>query len=232
MKLSIMFLAGTALVAVTGFAHAQTSGASRAMPSTGAAAPSSAGNAAPPVSAGTPSPSQSAPAAKPAPANLTRMDAYFAQQAASGGLTEIGDAKIALQQSSNDQVKQFAQMMIDDHSKANDQLKQIVAQKGLALPDTPSAEEEDSQPLQQLKGAAFDRRYAAKEVKDHEDTIQLFQDEQTKGSDGDLKQFASDTLPTLEKHLDKAKQLNAEVTGTASRHHKAKANSSGSSSAD
>jgi putative membrane protein len=226
MRLPMILLAGAALVAA-GNAQAQSSTAVSKPPSS---APSS--MPAPLPNAPTGQAGSAAAPTAPAPATLSRMDQYFIQQAADGGMAEIDAAKLAQQNSSNDQVKQFAQMMIDDHTKANDQLKQIATQKGLAPPSTSTKAEEESSQLKSLKGAAFDRRYAEMQVADHEDTVKLFQDEQTNGSDADLKTFASNTSPTLQQHLDKAKQLSDQVSGTAAsgKRHKAGSSASGSSS--
>ncbi|HLG86395.1 MAG TPA: DUF4142 domain-containing protein [Alphaproteobacteria bacterium] len=221
MRLSTMLIAGSALVMLSGVAQAQS--ASRAPPTSSpvTGTPSTSSQSGRPAS--TPSTANgTSPASKPA--TLERVDQYFIQKAEAGGAAEVEAAKLAQQKSSNTQVKDFAQSMIDDHSKANDQLKDIASKKGVATEPDMTMADQEKQELNGLSGRAFDRKYADMQVKDHEDSVKLFQDEAKSGGDSDLKQFASSTLPTLEHHMQMAKQLQAEASGTASiahtRHHK------------
>lgn len=98
--------------------------------------------------------------------------------------------------------------MVDDHSKANDELKQIAQKENRSLPGEPSPDEQKSaQKLEQMQGAQFDETYAHMMVKDHEQDVALFKQEAQSGKDPQLKEFAQKTLPTLEEHLRMAKQL-------------------------
>ena len=222
MKRSVVILAGTILAAASGLSWAQ-----RPTVSSSPAESSSA-----PAASTSSSPNSAGSASNANQAQLTRQDVYFIQQASASGLSEVEEGKLAQAQSSNERVKQFAQTMIDDHTAANDQLKTIATQKGQGVASSSeSATDGDDQSLalKSLKGAAFDRRYAANEVKDHEDAIKLFQDEQQNGKDADLKSFAAQTLPKLQQHLALAKQISAEVGGMASHHRKTMTNSGSSS---
>ena len=146
--------------------------------------------------------------------DLAKSDQAFVKKAAMGGMAEVEAGKIAAQKGSSDQVKQFGQMMVDDHGKANDQLKQIAASKGLTIADTDPKAEAETKQLSKLDGTAFDKKYAKMQVKDHDDTVKLFQKEASSGKDADLKKFASDTLPILQTHMNKANQLVSTTSGS------------------
>jgi putative membrane protein len=148
--------------------------------------------------------------------SLSKSDRHFVHMAAMGGMAEVATGQLAAQQASDEQVKQFGQMMVTDHSKANDQLKQIASSKGVTIPDSDPKADKETGKLSKLSGAAFDRKYVKMEVKDHAQTIKLFQKEADSGSDPDLKKFAADTLPILQGHADKANQLESNMGGKSS----------------
>jgi putative membrane protein len=129
-------------------------------------------------------------------------DTKFAVAAADGGMLEIETSKLALSKTGNPQIKDLAQMMIDDHTKAADKLKALAAAKNITLPATLS---DDSQKkydkLTGKTGIDFDKAYADQMVSDHKDVIDAFKKESDNGNDSDLKTFATATLPTLEQHL-------------------------------
>jgi putative membrane protein len=144
-----------------------------------------------------------------APANLSGQDKSFLKDAAEAGNAEVSGSQIAVAQSSSADVKAFAQQMIDDHGKAGGELKGLADQKGVKVSDTPSVTKKtEIKLLSERKGSSFDQHYAdAIGVKAHEDTIKLFQKEVDKGSDADVKAWASKTLPTLQHHLEMAQAL-------------------------
>lgn len=146
--------------------------------------------------------------------NHTRTsDATFAKEAAEGGLAEVQLGKLATEKASNEDVKRFGQMMVDDHSKANDTLTQIIEGKHLSVPQKPGAKAQASyDKLSGLTGDAFDRAYIRLMVQDHKKDVQEFKKQAASGSDPELKQFASSTLPTLEKHLQDAQSLQDRIT--------------------
>ena len=140
----------------------------------------------------------------------SQIDRQFVTEAASGGLAEVEQARMAEQKAQNDAVKSFARQMSADHSKANEQLAAIASQEGLNPPRQPAAKEKAAtERLSKLNGAAFDRTYAQEEVKDHKETIALFEKEAKSGQDPKLKAFAAETLPTLQRHLQLAQQIGA-----------------------
>lgn len=140
---------------------------------------------------------------------LSSMDKKFMMDAAMGGKAEVAMARLALERSSSDAVKQYAQQMIDDHTKAGDELAQVASMKGISLPMEPDAGHKAAlAKMQQLSGAAFDSEYIKMAgVKDHEKMEKLFMSESRKGKDADAKGFAAKTLPTVQAHLRMAREM-------------------------
>ena len=145
-------------------------------------------------------------------------DTMFAQKAAQGGMAEVQLGQLAVQNGASDHVKQFGQRMVDDHSKANDQLKALASQENITLPTSLNAKDQALvNRLQGMKGAAFDKAYMRDMVKDHEQDIADFQKESTGGTDAGLKTFATKTLPTLQEHLRMAKEASQSVGAMSSK---------------
>ena len=146
-------------------------------------------------------------------AELAHSDSSFLNSAAQGGLAEVQSSKLALSKGVNTQVKGFAQQMVDDHEKASKELQALAAAKGVKLPDTPSlAQRARIKLLSARDGAGFDRQYASSMgVTAHEDTVRLFQKAARDAKDADVKAFAAKALPTLEHHLQMARDLKATV---------------------
>jgi putative membrane protein len=147
-------------------------------------------------------------------AGLSAADRKFITSAAQGGLLEVELGKIAAQKASDADVKTFGQRMVDDHSKANDQLKQLASQKGVTLSDklSPSKQKEVDK-YNKLSGAAFDRSYISHMVTDHKQDVAEFQKESKNGKDADVKSWASTTLPTLQDHLKMAQETSSKLHG-------------------
>lgn len=134
-------------------------------------------------------------------------DAMFMREAAADGLAEVQLGRIALDKASSTQVKQLAQRIVDDHTQANQQLMGIAQRKNVTLPTEPMPmQKQEADHLQSLNGKDFDQAYAQAMVKDHRKAIKMFGMQSTNGSDPDLKQFASTTLPKLKMHLQMAEQ--------------------------
>ncbi len=147
---------------------------------------------------------------------LSAADKHFVKEAAAGGMAEVALGQLATEKASSPDVKQFGQRMVDDHSKANDQLKQIAADEGVRLPTTLSAKDEATKNrLSKLSGDAFDKAYMADMVKDHKTDVAAFRHESKTGRDPQVKSFAADTLPTLEDHLKNAQKVAPEVERSA-----------------
>jgi putative membrane protein len=143
---------------------------------------------------------------------MSTADKTFVKKAAQGGMAEVELGKLATERASNPDVKQFGQRMVDDHSKANDQLKEVASSQNIMLPQSLDAKDEAlKQKLSALSGAAFDRAYMSDMVKDHTQDVAEFQHESSAGQDPAIKNFASQTLPTLQSHLREAKKIAPKV---------------------
>ena len=139
-------------------------------------------------------------------------DKAFMKKAAQGGLAEVQLGQLATQNASDPAVKQFGQRVVDDHTKANDQLKSLAQQKGVTLPTDLNAKDQATKArLEKLHGAAFDRAYMNDMVKDHTKDVAEFRHESQAAKDSDVKQFAAQTLPTLQDHLKQAKSTDQQV---------------------
>ena len=141
-------------------------------------------------------------------AALSSDDKEFMTEAAAGGMEEVELGRMAAQKGQSADVKKFGQRMVDDHSKANDELKQLAARKGVTLPtEMKDEQKEDRDKLSKLTGADFDKEYMKMMVDDHDKDVKEFQDEAESASDADLKAFVSKTLPTLKEHQSMAKEI-------------------------
>jgi len=139
---------------------------------------------------------------------LDAADRTFVRKAAEGGLAEVELGKLATEKASSDDVKKFGQRMVDDHSKANDQLKQVASKVGVNVPDKLSPKDQATKDrLSKLSGEQFDAAYMRDMVKDHTKDVMEFRHESEKAKNDDVKNFASQTLPTLEDHLKQAKGI-------------------------
>jgi putative membrane protein len=140
--------------------------------------------------------------------SLSPSDRQFIKKAAEGGLAEVQLGQLATEKAASPEVKQFGQRMVDDHTKANDQLKQVASQKGVNVPEKLSAKDEATKArLEKLSGEAFDRAYMKDMVTDHTQDVTEFRTASKTAKDPDVKNFASQTLPTLEEHLKQAKNI-------------------------
>jgi putative membrane protein len=138
---------------------------------------------------------------------LEKKDQKFITGAASGGMLEVELGKLAADKASSDDVKKFAQHMVTDHSKANDELKTLAQNKGVTLPaEMMPRHKKDLERLSKLEGAAFDKAYMSAMVKDHEEDVNQFKEAARNAADADLKAFAEKTVPTLQDHLKMAKE--------------------------
>jgi putative membrane protein len=141
-------------------------------------------------------------------------DTTFATKAAQGGLAEVELGKLARDKAQSDDVKQFGQKMVDDHSKANDDLKQIAQKNNMTLPTDVSAKDRANiDRLSKLSGAAFDKAYMRDMVADHTKDSAEFHTEANSGSNSELKDFAGKYAPTIDEHLKMAKDINAKLAG-------------------
>lgn len=147
-------------------------------------------------------------AGTPAPNQSNYQDRLFAQIAAVGGLAEVDLGKLAASNTTNADVKQFAQHMVDDHQKANDKLKSIAQKGNISLPTKIDAEHSRTRAdLEKLSGHQFERAYLTAQVVEHQKTAQLLAWEIGQGQNPELQRFASETLPAVLEHLRLARDL-------------------------
>jgi putative membrane protein len=136
--------------------------------------------------------------------SITHADQRFIEKAAKSGMAEVDISRVVVDRTMNPQVRTFAQMMVDDHSKANEALASIAVGKGVQLPAKDTAVTDQ---WTKKSGKDLDADYVAQMVSDHQDAVKLFTKEGVKGSDVETMAFAHDTLPKLQHHLDMAVDL-------------------------
>lgn len=135
-------------------------------------------------------------------------DTAFAAKAAIGGMAEVALGKMAAAKGSDQQVKDFGNMMVMDHGKANEELKGIAKNKNIMLPTGLDAEHQaKSDSLSKLSSKDFDAAYVNAMVEGHKKTLALMQSEATNGKDADLKAFAAKTAPVVQMHLEHIQKI-------------------------
>jgi putative membrane protein len=148
-----------------------------------------------------------------AQSSVSKDDRDFFEDIAHANLAEIAVGQMAIEKSQNAQVKQFAQKMIDDHTKAEDELRQLADAKGVKLPTEPDmVHKTKATTLKPLSGDTFDKQYIKHAgVGDHENAHKLLAKVQSKAKDADLKAYADKTIKAVDAHLDMAKQLEQQI---------------------
>lgn len=139
---------------------------------------------------------------------LSAQDRRFVTEAAQGGIMEVELGRLASERASNPEVKAFGRRMVEDHTVANERLKQVARERSLTLPTEMTAEQkQERDKLSRATGAEFDRMYMSHMVKDHQKDVSEFEKETQKGEDAAVRSFAQQTLPTLREHLQMAQKL-------------------------
>jgi putative membrane protein len=135
-------------------------------------------------------------------------DKAFVRKALQGGMMEVQLGQLALQKSSNDDVKQFAQKMIDDHTKLGDEMKQVGQQMGIKAPDSPSSKDKSTMAkLQTLNGDDFDKAYIKDMVKDHQQDAKDFKQEAQNTTNPALKSVVVQGQQVIDEHLQMIQQI-------------------------
>ena len=167
--------------------------------------------------AGGPAASKSAADGKPAA--LSRDDRNFMMKAAQDGIAEVETGQLAQKNGGHPDVKKFGERMVQDHTKAGDELKALAKAKGVTLPEaTDRTHARLAKQLSGLTGEKFDKIYAREAgVKDHKSAVALFSRQAQRGNDPDVKAFAAKTLPTLQEHLKMAQAMHDSVMGPSKR---------------
>ncbi len=137
-------------------------------------------------------------------AKLGSMDGEFIQKAAVSGLYEVEASELAILQATTPEMRDFAQLMVDDHGDALRSLEDLARKKGAAIPkETDTEHQSRISSLRDMHGLEFDREYRAQQITAHKDAIALFERAASKCEDADLKALAEKLLPTLRDHEEK-----------------------------
>jgi putative membrane protein len=146
------------------------------------------------------------------------MDKAFVTKALEGGMAEVQLGQLTLQKSQNPQVKEFAQKMIDDHTRLGEQMKPVAQQLGVKTPTEPSKKDRQTiAKMQGLSGTAYDQAYLKDMVKDHKQDLSEFQAEASNGQDATVKDAATQGSKVIAQHLQMAQQLAKDQNVVASR---------------
>jgi putative membrane protein len=144
-----------------------------------------------------------------AASKLSRGDAGMLRDIAQANMAEIETGRVALEKSQNADVKKFAQMMVDDHTKGLADVKALASAKGVDLPDGVDVKHKATMvEFKALRGDTFDRQYMKQAgVGDHEATLKLLKKTQAEAADADLKALATKMMPVVETHLKHAQGM-------------------------
>ena len=148
---------------------------------------------------------------------LSQSDERMLKQIAEANLAEISAGKMAQDKAQSDEVKSFAKKMVDDHTKALDDLKQLAQSKGVTLPSEPDKQHMAMEKkLQALSGEKFDKQYLQQAGdRAHKETHRLLQRASSRAEDSDLKNYASKVIATVESHQQMAKDTSRNLKSTS-----------------
>ena len=139
---------------------------------------------------------------------LSNEDRDFVITAAQGGMAEVAMGQLATQKGTSPDVKGFGQRMVNDHGASNQELTQLVREKGLEMPGTPQEQSKDAAShLNALSGAEFDRMFMQHMVEDHQKHVNDFDRASRTAQDPAVKAWAAKTLPVLQQHLTLAREI-------------------------
>lgn len=135
---------------------------------------------------------------------VSSMGDKFMTEAAQGGMMEVKMGDLAAAKAANAEVKAFGKLMVEDHGKANSDLKELAAKKDVELPkEMNSSQQADYDKLSKLSGAEFDKEYVAIMVKAHDKDKDAFQEQADEAEDAGLKAFAAKYAPVIKSHYEK-----------------------------
>jgi putative membrane protein len=154
-------------------------------------------------------PSMGMPGADTSSANQQAMaDQEFVKKALEGGAAEVQLGQLAQQKSQSEDVKQFAQKMVEDHTRLGDRMKPIAQQLGVKEPKAPSKKEKAlAAKLEALSGQQFDEAYIKAMVKDHKQDLKEFQNEAQTAQNPNVKQAAQQGVGVISQHLQLIEQI-------------------------
>ena len=128
-------------------------------------------------------------------------DEFFMVEAAQNNLAEIAAGELAVERG-GDAVKQYGQRMIDDHTRAQNELMSLAERKGVKLPARPDEQHMVfSAHLRELAGAEFDREFIGHMHGDHAKVVTMFEDKAKNAQDPELRAWAAKMVPILQEHL-------------------------------
>jgi putative membrane protein len=139
---------------------------------------------------------------------LKKIDRDFFEKAAKASMSEVQISRVAATRTTNPEVKRFAQMMIEDHESATEQLAALASTRGVSLP----AKDPHPDKWEKRDAKNFDKEYLEKMVSDHEDVVKLFEKQSKNGDDPEAVAFARKLLPKMQEHLQHALDLKRTVT--------------------
>jgi putative membrane protein len=196
---AVVILSGAALAQNPGGTPGQTTGPQPGMPGTG----------------GTPGATPSTfPGTGPMDTRMdTRIsDKAFVKKAVENTATQVELGKLAEEKGSTGAVKEFGKRMVEDHTKASQNLQSVAAKVNVQVPsELPRGSKKTREKLAKLSGPDFDRAYAKLMVNDHKQDVASFTEEASQGQVPEVKEFAAKTLPTLQEHEKMAENLEASV---------------------
>lgn len=135
-------------------------------------------------------------------------EAEFATNAADASLAEINFANLAIANTTNNEIKTYANMMLKDHGMANDELMALAKSKNVTLPATMSSEHQKNRnELAEKKGTDFDKKYAQLMEENHVKVLAVMEHQARKGTDPDLKAFAAKLVPVVNSHLNAIRKI-------------------------
>jgi putative membrane protein len=150
--------------------------------------------------------------AMPALAQKTKApmsDQEFLNTAAQTDMIEAHLGKLAQDQASAQPVKDYGQMLANDHKQDYQSLEALAVQNGLTLPTAIDAAHNKTMvgPMHALNGTAFDHKYIHDMIAGHTDALALYKKEAHDAQNPAVRAYAEQTIPTLQKHLDDAKAI-------------------------
>ena len=215
MKSKFLLTAMAAIALTTGAAHAQTTTPEGAPGSTPASVTPSTAADAKADAAVTASSSGAMASGTMSNGKVSHMTKKFIEDASAGNMFEIETSKVAVAKSTNQKVKDFAQKMIDDHTKAGDDMKAALttpAEQADVSTKLGMMQQHKLDELNKDSASSFDKDYVNAQVDAHDKTIKLFSKYSDKGDDAALKTFATNTLPTLQQHKQMIDSIKSSMT--------------------
>ena len=149
------------------------------------------------------------PATQPNQTRISALDRQFIIDAAQGGMAEVSLGQMATQRATSDEVKQYAQRMVREHTQANQELLRLATQKGVTPPrDMGPKYQAAMEQLSQLPKENFDQAYMNEGgINGHLESQAVYQRQSQLGQDQELKAFAAKILPRVQDHLQRAQDM-------------------------